>query len=74
MPIEKRSNPNRASTFDLTNNRTARHHPFVRVVTADMARKMGLDKETMKYFYDLFPKNIHQAFQVTALPMQEFFL
>jgi tRNA 2-thiouridine synthesizing protein E len=49
-----------------------RKHPFVRVVTADMAKDMGIDKGTMRYFYDLFPKGIHQAFQVAGLPMQGF--
>ena len=47
-------------------------HPFVRVVTADMAQKMGPDKGTLKYFYNLFPKGIHQAFQLAGLPMQGF--
>lgn len=49
-----------------------KRHPFVRVVTADMAKTMGPDKGTMRYFYDLFPKGIHQAFQVAGLPMQGF--
>lgn len=52
--------------------KTRKKHPFVRVVTADMAKKMGPDKGTMRYFYDLFPKGIHQAFQVSGLPMQGF--
>jgi tRNA 2-thiouridine synthesizing protein E len=52
--------------------KTRRKHPFVRVVTADMARKMGEDKGTIRYFYNLFPKGIHQAFQVAGLPMQGF--
>ena len=47
-------------------------HPFVRVVTADMAREMGKEKGTMRYFYNLFPKGIHQAFQLAGLPMQGF--
>jgi tRNA 2-thiouridine synthesizing protein E len=51
---------------------TRKRHPFVRVVTADMAQKMGPDKGTMRYFYSLFPKGIHQAFQVAGLPMQGF--
>lgn len=49
-----------------------RKHPFVRVVTADMAREMGEEKGTMRYFYNLFPKGIHQAFQLAGLPMQGF--
>jgi tRNA 2-thiouridine synthesizing protein E len=52
--------------------KTRRKHPFVRVVTADMAKKMGEDKGTIRYFYNLFPKGIHQAFQVAGLPMQGF--
>lgn len=47
-------------------------HPFVRVVTADMAEDMGEEKGTMRYFYNLFPKGIHQAFQIAGLPMQGF--
>ena len=47
-------------------------HPFVRVVTADMAEEMGEEKGTMRYFYNLFPKGIHQAFQLAGLPMQGF--
>lgn len=52
--------------------KTRRRHPLVRVVTADMAKTMGPDKGTMRYFYGLFPKGIHQAFQVAGLPMQGF--
>jgi len=51
---------------------TRERHPIVRVVTADMAKKMGPDKGTMRYFYSLFPKGIHQAFQLAGLPMQGF--
>lgn len=47
-------------------------HPFVRVVTADMAHDLGEEKGTMRYFYKLFPKGIHQAFQIAGLPMQGF--
>lgn len=47
-------------------------HPFVRVVTADMAKEMGAEKGTIRYFYNLFPKGIHQAFQLAGLPMQGF--
>jgi TusE/DsrC/DsvC family sulfur relay protein len=47
-------------------------HPFVRVVTADMEKDMGPEKGTIRYFYNLFPKGIHQAFQVAGLPMQGF--
>ncbi len=52
--------------------KTRKKHPFVRVVTADMAKKMGEDKGTIRYFYNLFPKGIHQAFQIAGLPMQGF--
>lgn len=47
-------------------------HPYVRVVTADMAEKMGAEKGNMRFFYNLFPKGIHQAFQLAGLPMQGF--
>lgn len=47
-------------------------HPFVRVVTADMGKEMGPEKGTKRYFYNLFPKGIHQAFQLAGLPMQGF--
>lgn len=52
--------------------KTRKKHPFVRVVTADMAKKLGEDKGTIRYFYNLFPKGIHQAFQIAGLPMQGF--
>ncbi|MBU1568571.1 MAG: TusE/DsrC/DsvC family sulfur relay protein [Proteobacteria bacterium] len=52
--------------------KTRGKHPFVRVVTADMAKKIGPDRGTMRYFYNLFPKGIHQAFQIAGLPMQGF--
>jgi len=49
-----------------------RKHPYVRVVAADMAEKMGAEKGTLRFFYNLFPKGIHQAFQLAGLPMQGF--
>lgn len=52
--------------------KTRKKHPYVRVVTADMATGMGEEKGTMRYFYTLFPKGIHQAFQIAGLPMQGF--
>lgn len=51
---------------------TRKKHPHVRVVSADMAEKLGPEKGTIRYFYNLFPKGIHQAFQVAGLPMQGF--
>jgi len=51
---------------------TRKKHPFVRIVTADMAKEMGEEKGTMRYFYNLFPKGIHQAFQIAGLPLQGF--
>jgi TusE/DsrC/DsvC family sulfur relay protein len=51
---------------------TRNKHPFVRIVTADMARVMGEEKGSRRYFYSLFPKGIHQAFQLAGLPMQGF--
>jgi len=55
-----------------TSYTTRKKHPFVRVVTADMEKDMGAEKGSMRYFYNLFPKGIHQAFQVAGLPMQGF--
>lgn len=52
--------------------KTRMRHPFVRVVAADMAKEMGQEKGTIRYFYNLFPKGIHQAFQLAGLPMQGF--
>ncbi|MFW2366294.1 MAG: TusE/DsrC/DsvC family sulfur relay protein [Desulforhopalus sp.] len=51
---------------------TRKKHPHVRVVSAEMAKELGTDKGTIRYFYNLFPKGIHQAFQVAGLPMQGF--
>lgn len=52
--------------------KTRKKHPIVRIVTADMASDMGDEKGTMRYFYNLFPKGVHQAFQIAGLPMQGF--
>lgn len=52
--------------------KSRKKHPFVRIVTADMAEKMGAEKGTMRYFYSLFPRGIHQAFQLAGLPLQGF--
>lgn len=48
-----------------------RKHPVLRMVTADMAGRFGVDKGTVRYFHSLFPGGIHQAFLVAGLPMQD---
>ncbi|MGW8195633.1 MAG: TusE/DsrC/DsvC family sulfur relay protein [Desulforhopalus sp.] len=52
--------------------KTRKKHPYVRVISADMAKVFGPEKGTIRYFYNLFPKGVHQAFQVAGLPMQGF--
>jgi len=46
-------------------------HPVVRMITTDMAEKLGQEKGTIKYFHTLFPAGIHQAFMIAGLPMKE---
>lgn len=67
-------NEDHKKVIDIIRNSytTRKRHPYVRVVTADMAEDMGPEKGTMRYFYNLFPKGIHQAFQVAGLPMHGF--
>lgn len=50
--------------------KTRKKHPYVRVISADMAKALGPEKGTIRYFYNLFPKGVHQAFQLAGLPMQ----
>jgi tRNA 2-thiouridine synthesizing protein E len=45
-------------------------HPVVRVVAADMVEKLGREKGTTKYFHQLFPSGIHQAYMIAGLPMK----
>lgn len=44
-------------------------HPVVRTITFLLQKQFGADKGTVKYFHDLFPGGIHQAFLIAGLPM-----
>jgi tRNA 2-thiouridine synthesizing protein E len=48
-----------------------RQHPVIRILTAEIAYKYGREKGTVKYFHNLFPGGIHQAYQIAGLPMQD---
>jgi len=45
-------------------------HPVIRIITADMVKKLGREKGTIKYFHVLFPVGIHQAYRIAGLPMK----
>jgi len=70
--IDLKLSDDHVKVIDLIRNSYTRRkkHPYVRVVTADMAKEMGPEKGTMRYFYGLFPKGIHQAFQIAGIPVQ----
>jgi len=44
-------------------------HPVVRTVTFELKKQFGADKGTVKYFHNLFPAGIHQAYLIAGLPM-----
>ncbi len=46
-------------------------HPVLRIITAELARKFGKEKGTVKYFHMLFPGGIHQAYLIAGIPMQD---
>lgn len=46
-------------------------HPVVRLVAAHLAEKHGEEKGSPKYFYDLFPKGVHQASVLAGVPVKE---
>lgn len=48
-----------------------RKHPVLRMITTDFAKQFGKDKGTVKYFHDLYPGGIHQAFLIAGIPMQD---
>lgn len=46
-------------------------HPVLRTITAELGKLYGVDKGTVKYFHQLFPGGIHQAFLLAGIPMQD---
>ncbi len=46
-------------------------HPVVRMVTTELTNRLGADKGSVKYFHNLFPGGIHQAFLIAGLPMMD---
>ena len=49
-----------------------KQHPNPRVIAANLAKKYGPDKGTLRYFYHLFPRGVQQAFSIAGVPMQGF--
>lgn len=45
-------------------------HPMPRVIAADLAHQYGPEKGTLKYFYSLFPKGVHQAVAIAGVPLK----
>jgi len=45
-------------------------HPVIRMITAAMAKSLGPEKGTSKYFHSLFPAGINQAFRIAGLPVK----
>jgi tRNA 2-thiouridine synthesizing protein E len=45
-------------------------HPMPRVIAADLANQYGPEKGTLKYFYSLFPKGVHQAVAIAGVPLK----
>lgn len=46
-------------------------HPVIRTATYELGKKFGAEKGTVKYFHNLFPGGIHQAFLIAGIPMQD---
>ncbi len=45
-------------------------HPSGRMITKALIEIFGREKETVKYFNELFPGGFHQAYKIAGLPMQ----
>lgn len=45
-------------------------HPVIRMITGALAKSLGSEKGTIKYFHNLFPVGIHQAFRIAGLPVK----
>jgi len=61
-----------AIEFIRTTYNKRKQHPNPRVIAANLAKKYGPDKGTLRYFYSLFPKGVQQAFAIAGVPMQGF--
>ena len=49
---------------------TRGQHPMPRVIAANLATEYGPEKGTLRYFYSLFPKGVHQAVAIAGLPLK----
>ncbi len=49
-----------------------KQHPNPRVIAANLAKKYGSEKGTLRHFYSLFPRGVQQAFAIAGVPMQGF--
>lgn len=65
-------NEEHISAIDFIRETYARRsqHPMVRVIAAELAQKYGTEKGSLKYFYSLFPKGVHQAVAIAGVPLQ----
>lgn len=46
-------------------------HPVVRLVADHLAKQLGPEKGTPKFFYTLFPKGVSQASILAGIPVKE---
>lgn len=65
--------PDHHAVIMLLRNYFAEHklHPALRTITTGMGESLGAAKANVKYFHQLFPGGIHQAFKIAGIPMQD---
>ena len=47
-----------------------KQHPMVRVIAAYLADTFGPEKGSLRHFYALFPKGVHQAVTIAGVPLK----
>jgi len=70
--LEINLNEEHIAAIDFIRETYARRsqHPMVRVIAAELAKQYGPDKGSLKYFYSLFPKGVHQAVAIAGVPLK----
>lgn len=59
-----------AINFIRTTYQRRKQHPMVRVVAKALGDQFGEEKGSLRYFYSLFPKGVHQAVMIAGLPVR----
>lgn len=59
-----------AINFIRSTYQRRKQHPMLRVVAKELGDRFGKEQGSVRYFYHLFPRGVHQAVTIAGVPIK----